>query len=165
MSRALITSTVPRILLIRTPLTKIKPLSPLFLHSHPAKQSYPAFPPATFWTFTSASTMSSNPVFKLGNTAVITGGASGIGLALATKCASYGMSVIIADNNSVNLAAAKSSIKGKVESVEMDVSKIEDFEKLKSKVEKDLDGSYLHLSFFNFEPGDLRGTADDIIDR
>lgn len=75
--------------------------------------------------------MSSNPVFKQGNTAVITGGASGIGLALATKCAGYGMNVVIIDNNSSNLASAKESIKGKVETVDMDVSKVEDFEKLK----------------------------------
>jgi short-subunit dehydrogenase involved in D-alanine esterification of teichoic acids len=91
--------------------------------------------------------MSSNPVFKSGNTAVITGGASGIGLALAAKCAGYGMSVLIADNNGTNLSSAQSSIKGKVETVEMDVSKIEDFEKLKSKIEKDFDGSFPSLPF------------------
>ena len=85
--------------------------------------------------------MSSNPVFRSGNTAVITGGASGIGLALAAKCASYGMSVVIADNNSANLSAAKSSIKGKVETVELDVSKVSEFEKLKIKVEKDFKGA------------------------
>lgn len=39
--------------------------------------------------------MASVSVFKANNIAVITGGASGIGLALATKCAGYGMSVII----------------------------------------------------------------------
>jgi len=85
--------------------------------------------------------MSSNPVFKSGNTAVITGGASGIGLALAAKCAGYGMSVVIADNNSANLSAAKSSIKGKVETVEIDVSKVSELEQLKSKVEKDFKGT------------------------
>ncbi len=71
---------------------------------------------------------------------MITGGASGIGLALAIKCAGYGMSVLIADNNSAHLSSAKSSIKGKVETVEVDVSKISDFEKLKAKVEKDFGG-------------------------
>jgi short-subunit dehydrogenase involved in D-alanine esterification of teichoic acids len=86
--------------------------------------------------------MSSNPVFKPGNTAVITGGASGIGLALAAKCASYGMSVVIADNNSANLSSAKSSIKGKVETVEVDVTKISEFEKLKSKIETDYGGTH-----------------------
>jgi short-subunit dehydrogenase involved in D-alanine esterification of teichoic acids len=97
---------------------------------------------------------SNNPVFKSGNTAVITGGASGIGLALAIKCAGYGMNVLIADNNSANLSSAKSSIKGKVETVEMDVSKIEDFEKLKSKIEKDFDGNplpYLQPSGLRFK--------------
>lgn len=84
--------------------------------------------------------MSGHAVFSKGNTAVITGGASGIGLALATKCAASGMNVVIADNNGSNLSSAKKSIKGQVETVEMDVSKIEDFEKLKSKIEKDFGG-------------------------
>lgn len=78
---------------------------------------------------------SRNPVFASGNTAVITGGASGIGLALATKCAGYGMNVVIADNNSENLKGAKEMISksgsGKVETAEMDVGKVEDFESLK----------------------------------
>jgi FlaA1/EpsC-like NDP-sugar epimerase len=89
--------------------------------------------------FTTA--MSSSPVFKSGNTALITGGASGIGLALATKCAGYGMNVIICDNNNSNLSSAKSAIKGNVETVNMDVSLVEDFEKLKVQVEKDFGGN------------------------
>ncbi|KAG4440509.1 hypothetical protein IFR05_004044 [Cadophora sp. M221] len=78
--------------------------------------------------------MSSNPVFAPGKLAVITGGASGIGLALATKCADYGMKVMIVDNHASNLKAAKESIKGSVETVEMDVGKVEDFEGLKTKI-------------------------------
>ena len=62
-------------------------------------------------------------------------------MALASRCASYGMTVIICDNNTSNLSSAKSAIKGKVETVEMDVSKVEDFEKLKSKVEKEFNGT------------------------
>ena len=50
------------------------------------------------------------------------------------------MNVIICDNNSSNLSSAKSAIEGKVETFEMDVSKVEDFERLKGMVEKDLDG-------------------------
>jgi NAD(P)-dependent dehydrogenase (short-subunit alcohol dehydrogenase family) len=75
-------------------------------------------------------------VFAPNNTAVITGGASGIGLALATKCAHYGMNVVICDNNPSNLEEAKKSIekngegKGTVEIVEMDVGKLEDFTKV-----------------------------------
>lgn len=52
------------------------------------------------------------------------------------------MTVLIADNNSSNLAAAKKSIKGKVETFEMDVTKIEDYEKLKAKIESDFDGKF-----------------------
>jgi len=44
------------------------------------------------------------------------------------------------DNNARNLAEVKSSIEGKIETVEMDVTKIEDFEKLKSKIIKDFGG-------------------------
>lgn len=55
------------------------------------------------------------------------------------------MNVIICDNNSENLKSAKEAIKGKgkVETVEMDVSKVEDFEKLKVLVEKGFDGMFL----------------------
>ena len=101
---------------------------------NPLSTAFPA--PRTFSTVTMAS-----PVFKSGNTALITGGASGIGLALATKCADYGMNVIICDNNSSNLSSAKSAIKGKVVTMEMDVSKVEDFEKLKGKIEKEFGGT------------------------
>ena len=88
--------------------------------------------------------MSSHPVFSANNLAVITGGASGIGLALATKCSSYGMKVLICDNNASNLQAAKESIKGKgrVETVEIDVSKLEEYEKVKNIVQKDFDGTF-----------------------
>jgi NADPH:quinone reductase-like Zn-dependent oxidoreductase len=93
------------------------------------------------YTHNLTTAMPSNPVFKSGNTALITGGASGIGLALATKCAGYGMNVIICDNNNSNLSSAKSAIKGNVETVNMDVSRVEDFEKLKVQVEKDFGGN------------------------
>lgn len=104
--------------------------------------------------------MSSNPVFKQGNTAVITGGASGIGLALASKLAGYGMNVVIIDNNSSNLSSAKSSIKGKVETIELDVSKVEEFEKVKvwSKSHSTCSGIILHpgkCSKPSLSPNDL----------
>ena len=47
-----------------------------------------------------------------------------------------------ADNNGKNLAEAQKIINGKVETIEMDVSKIEDFEKLKSKIIKEFGGQY-----------------------
>lgn len=103
--------------------------------------------------------MSDNPVFRSGNTALITGGASGIGLALATKCAAYGMSVIIIDNNNPNLSAAKSAINGKVTTVALDVSKIEEFEKLKEKVVNEFGGK-IDLLALNAGIG-LRGGWED----
>ena len=49
-------------------------------------------------------------IFKEGNTAVITGGASGIGLALAKKCAGYGMRVVVADRDAAALAAVPAAV-------------------------------------------------------
>jgi len=49
-------------------------------------------------------------VFKPSNVAVITGGASGIGLAAAKHAATSGMSVVIADIGSERLAAARSAL-------------------------------------------------------
>jgi NADP-dependent 3-hydroxy acid dehydrogenase YdfG len=110
----------------------------------PASTGRDTFPPAIIRLASSqaasSNIMSSNPVFKSGNTALVTGGASGIGLALAMKCAGYGMNVIIVDNNNSNLESAKAAIQGNVTTVDMDVSKIEDFEKLKGKVEKEFGG-------------------------
>jgi len=104
-----------------------------------------------------------HPVFSPSNLAVITGGASGIGLALAQKCASYDMNVLICDINAANLKAAKDVIKGKgkgkVETVELDVSKLEDYEKVESVVEKEFNG---RISLLALNAGTTaRGTWGD----
>lgn len=75
-------------------------------------------------------------VFKAGNTALITGGASGIGLAMAKKCYGYGMNVAIVDNNKEGLSAAEKSIGEKVATYPMDVAKIEEWKDLKGKIER-----------------------------
>ena len=52
-----------------------------------------------------------NDVLTRGRTAVITGGASGIGLAAADKFAQMGMNVAIADTNKENIDAATTALK------------------------------------------------------
>ncbi|EME45408.1 hypothetical protein DOTSEDRAFT_71209 [Dothistroma septosporum NZE10] len=93
--------------------------------------------------------MSATKVFRSGANALITGAASGVGLAVARLCASHGMNVILVDNNSAKLNEAKSSIqtKGQVEAHEIDVGSLEQWAKLKSAVEqggRKLD--FLHLN-------------------
>jgi len=75
-------------------------------------------------------------VFKAGNTALITGGANGIGLALAKKCYGYGMRVVIVDINRENLDLAKKSVGDQISIFVMDVSKIGEWNTLKGEVLK-----------------------------
>lgn len=90
-------------------------------------------------------------VFRAGATALITGSASGVGLAVAKLCASHSMNVILVDNNTSKLDEAKSTIsassKGTVDTHSMDVASMSDWSSLKSSVEKSgkkLD--FLHLN-------------------
>ncbi|KAI1135312.1 NAD(P)-binding protein [Hypoxylon sp. FL0543] len=79
-------------------------------------------------------------IFKKANTAVITGGASGIGLALAQKCVGYGMKVLVADWDAKGLDAAKESLGEDAATVRVDVSKVEDWGEIKSAVVKEFGG-------------------------
>jgi len=90
-------------------------------------------------------------VFRKGATALITGGASGIGLAVAKLCASHSMNLILIDNNTSKLDEAKSSLSsskaGSIETHSLDVSSLSDWNTLKGKVEsggRKLD--FLHLN-------------------
>ena len=85
-------------------------------------------------------------VFKAGYTAVITGGASGIGLALAKKCHAQGMKVLVADWNEEALAAASTNVGGVVATIRVDVGKPDDWAKLKSKVDAEFGGAFPSLS-------------------
>ncbi|KAI1813481.1 hypothetical protein GGS20DRAFT_475090 [Poronia punctata] len=79
-------------------------------------------------------------VYAKDNTAVITGGASGIGLALAKKCIGYGMRVLVADLDEARLDEAKSILGDGASTIRVDVGNIGDWAGLKDKVEKDFQG-------------------------
>ncbi|KAI1095226.1 NAD(P)-binding protein [Rostrohypoxylon terebratum] len=85
-------------------------------------------------------------IFKKANTAVITGGASGIGLALAQKCVGYGMKVLVADWDASGLDAAKGSLGEAATTLHVDVSKTEDWATIKSAVVKDFGGQINFLA-------------------
>jgi len=74
------------------------------------------------------------PPFSDGGAAVITGAASGVGLAAARRFAALGMPVVLADLSGEKLRAAETSIRdagGRVAAVPTDVSKPTDFERLR----------------------------------
>lgn len=97
-------------------------------------------------------------VFRAGNHAVITGGASGIGLALAKKCHSYGMRVAIVDINKEHLDLAKTSVGERTTTFLADVSKIEEWSELRKSIEEDF--GRVDLLALNAGIG-MRGTWND----
>lgn len=85
-----------------------------------------------------------------GKVAVVTGAASGIGNAIAIRCAQAGMKVVLADIEDKALAESESSIKGlgaPILAIRTDVSKAEDVAALAKKTQ-DIYGA-VHLLFNN----------------
>ena len=77
-----------------------------------------------------------NTILAAGRTAVITGGASGIGLAAGRRFASLGMNVVLADLEGAALDAARVDVEGvakeaRVLAVPTDVSRRDDVERLR----------------------------------
>lgn len=84
-------------------------------------------------------------IFRPGATALITGGASGVGFAMATIFRQHGMHLAIIDRSKDNLSAATSALKSqassathpgiKTEGYELDVSDLSGWKSIKSQVE------------------------------
>lgn len=89
-------------------------------------------------------------VFNAGKTALITGGASGIGLAVAKKCLNRGMKILIADKNKSLLDEAKSSLGESILTFEMDVRRLNDWEQLEQYIVQRLEG---HVDFILLNAG------------
>jgi NAD(P)-dependent dehydrogenase (short-subunit alcohol dehydrogenase family) len=94
-----------------------------------------------------------HPAIQAGRIAVITGSASGIGLAAAKASASKGLDVVLADLPA-NLPAAAQSIKTdfpniKVLPVETDVSQFTSLVALKKRVDAEFAGKELGVLMFN----------------
>ncbi|EAT80142.1 hypothetical protein HBH56_094920 [Parastagonospora nodorum] len=73
-------------------------------------------------------------VFRPSARALITGGASGIGYAVAELCLKHSMHVTIADSNQETLDLAAKNLSGDVTCVKIDVGDRADWKKLKSQV-------------------------------
>lgn len=87
--------------------------------------------------------MPSPTVFKAGHTALITGAASDIGLAVAKLCRKHGMKLALVDKNTNALLHAKSIFEkdeAMTETYVMDVSQPNEWKNLRSKVESTFSG-------------------------
>lgn len=73
-------------------------------------------------------------VFRPSARALITGGSSGIGLAVAEFCLKHSMKVTIADYNQETLDLAKENLKGDISCIMADVSNRNDWKDLRDAV-------------------------------
>ena len=83
--------------------------------------------------------MAAHAVFRAGGTALISGGASGVGFAFAQVCRKHGMNLALLDINGDQLSKASevlpSRSDAKTETYKMDVSSVQDWEKIRKDVE------------------------------
>ena len=98
--------------------------------------------------------------FAQDNVAVVTGAASGIGLAAARKFASFGMSVVLVDLDGEKLAAAQSEIamlaengNEQIVSIPTDVSKLDELEALERAVIQRFGRVHVLMNNAGVQPG------------
>ncbi len=110
-----------------------------------------------------------HPVLSPNNVAVVTGGASGIGMAAAKRFARLGMKVCVADLGNDRLAAAEAELvaaspgeAANVMTMAVDVSQAEDVSRLESSVHDRFGGTDLLMNNAGIQPGSsLFGTPDN----
>ena len=102
----------------------------------------------------------SHPAMSPNHVAVITGGASGIGLAAAMRFAGLGMKVCIADLGGDRLAAAEAKLasaargaSADVMAVAVDVSRIEQVSELENAVRARFGGADILMNNAGIQPG------------
>src|SRR6202012_4006535 len=101
-----------------------------------------------------------HPVLSPNKVAVITGGASGIGLAAATRFAQLGLKVCIADLGADRLAAAEKELAAaspggaaNVMTMAVDVSDAKEVSKLEAAVRQRFGGTDLLMNNAGIQPG------------
>jgi NAD(P)-dependent dehydrogenase (short-subunit alcohol dehydrogenase family) len=109
-----------------------------------------------------------HPVLSANNVAVITGGASGIGLAAAIRFARIGMKVCVADigadrlkETATNLSAAAPGGAADIMTAMVDVSRIEDVRSLETAVRERFGGTDLLMNNAGIQPGSAMFDPDD----
>jgi NAD(P)-dependent dehydrogenase (short-subunit alcohol dehydrogenase family) len=101
-----------------------------------------------------------HPALQPGSVAIVTGGASGIGLAAAKRFAARGMSVVIADIGAERLARAAEEIASvapagaaAVLAAETDVSRVDDLRRLEETVRERFGGADVLMNNAGIQPG------------
>ena len=101
-----------------------------------------------------------HPAISPNSVAVITGGASGIGLAAATRFAASGMKVCIADIGADRLAEAATKLSSvapdggaSIMTETVDVSRIDDVSRLEAAVQKRFGGTDILMNNAGIQPG------------